>query len=75
MTNAPRPKLADVARVAGVSTGTASKALTGRGALRRDTRERVLAAAEKLGYEPNVAAAASTRSRVSRRRADRKSVV
>ncbi|MFI8593281.1 LacI family DNA-binding transcriptional regulator [Microbacterium sp. NPDC078428] len=56
MTNTPRPKLADVARVAGVSTGTASKALTGRGALRRDTRERVLAAAEKLGYEPNVAA-------------------
>jgi LacI family transcriptional regulator len=46
-------KLADVAALAGVSIGTASKALTGQGALRRETRQKVMAAAERLSYQPN----------------------
>ena len=36
--------------------GTVSKALNGRGQLREQTRERVRAAAEQLGFEPNTVA-------------------
>ena len=43
----------DVARAAGVSVGTASKALNAQGQLRSETRARVIAAAERLGYHPN----------------------
>src|SRR3954469_12705732 len=43
----------DVARLAGVSVGTASKALNGRGRLRVETRERVFHAAERLEFRPN----------------------
>ena len=46
----------DVAALAGVSVGTASKALNGRGKLRVETRERVVAAAEQLGFRPNTLA-------------------
>ena len=46
----------DVAALAGVSVGTASKALNGRGQLREETRERVRAAAEQLGFRPNTVA-------------------
>jgi LacI family transcriptional regulator len=45
-----------VAALAGVSTGTASKALNGRGALREETRERVRRAAQQLGFVANAAA-------------------
>jgi len=48
--------LAQVAALAGVAPGTASKALTGRGKLRPETRQRVRAAAEELGFQPNVLA-------------------
>lgn len=48
-------RLADVARAAGVSPGTASKALHGSGSLRPATRERVRAAAEVLGFVPGAA--------------------
>jgi LacI family transcriptional regulator len=47
------PTIHDVARVAGVSIGTASKALNGRGRLRAETRERVMLAAERLEFRPN----------------------
>ncbi len=50
--------ISDVARLAGVSAGTVSKALNGRGTLRTETRRRVLAAAEELGFQPNRAAVA-----------------
>lgn len=49
-------RLVDVADAAGVSIGTASKALNGNGTLRPETRQRVLAAAERLGFHPNALA-------------------
>lgn len=55
--------LADVARRAGVSPATASRALTSRGRASASTRDRVAAAARELGYVPNPAARAlATRS-------------
>jgi len=45
--------ISDVAHLAGVSAGTVSKALNGRGTLRAETRRRVVAAAEQLGFQPN----------------------
>jgi LacI family transcriptional regulator len=48
-----RATLADVAVRAGVSLGTASKALNGTGRMRPETRERVSAAAVALGFSPN----------------------
>ena len=49
----PTPTLAEVARLAKVSTGTASKALSGQGKLRAETRQRVREAAAALGFQPN----------------------
>ncbi|WP_406313384.1 LacI family transcriptional regulator [Streptosporangium sp. NBC_01639] len=46
----------DVAAAAGVSIGTASKALNGRGRMRDETRTRVTAAAELLDFRPNTLA-------------------
>ncbi|WIB59447.1 LacI family DNA-binding transcriptional regulator [Curtobacterium sp. MCLR17_007] len=43
-------RITDVAALAGVSIGTASKALNGTGQLRDETRARVRAAAAKLGF-------------------------
>jgi LacI family transcriptional regulator len=45
--------LTDVARVAGVSIATASKALNGRDQVRASTRQRVLDAAKTLAFTPN----------------------
>jgi LacI family transcriptional regulator len=45
--------VADVARHTGLTIGTVSKALNGRGNLRDETRERVRSAAAELGYQPN----------------------
>jgi len=44
-----RATIRDVAESAGVSVGTASKALNGQGKLRAETIERVMRAAERLG--------------------------
>jgi len=46
----------DVAQRAGVSPGTVSKALNGRGQLRPETRQRVVAAARELGFHVNMLA-------------------
>jgi LacI family transcriptional regulator len=48
--------ITDVARLAGVSPATASRALNGRGGTSEDTARRVRHAAEKLGYQPNALA-------------------
>ena len=48
--------ISDVARLAGVSPGTVSKALNGRGALSLGTIARIQQAAEQLGYQPNALA-------------------
>jgi len=48
-----RAGIADVAALAGVSVGTASKALNGRGSLREETRARVRAAAAELEFAPS----------------------
>jgi len=50
---AQRFTIADVARLAGVSKGTVSFALNGRGGVAAETRERILAAARELGWQPN----------------------
>jgi LacI family transcriptional regulator len=48
--------LHDVAREAGVSVSTVSRALNGQPFVRSEVRDRVLVASEALGYRPNVAA-------------------
>jgi LacI family transcriptional regulator len=53
-----RATIRDVAAAAGVSIGTASKALNGQGKLRPETRERVAEAAARLGFAPNTLAQA-----------------
>ncbi|MGQ9623143.1 MAG: LacI family DNA-binding transcriptional regulator [Candidatus Caldatribacteriaceae bacterium] len=46
----------DVARLAGVSPATVSLVLSNKGQVSEETRRRVLEAAQKLGYHPNVLA-------------------
>ena len=53
-----RVTIRDVAAEAGVSIGTASKALNGQGKLRAETRERVAEVAQRLGFAPNTLAQA-----------------
>ncbi|MFT4285045.1 MAG: LacI family DNA-binding transcriptional regulator [Protaetiibacter sp.] len=59
MTTSDRPRattLADIAREAGVSIATVSKALNGRTDVRAQTRERILQIARERGFTPNAAA-------------------
>jgi LacI family transcriptional regulator len=53
----------DVARMAGVSVGTVSKALNGYGQLREETRTKVRRIAERLGFRPNDLAQSLLRKR------------
>ena len=55
--------LRDVARLAGVSIGTASKALNANGRLKPETRAKVLQVAEALDYRPNNLAQSLHRAR------------
>ena len=48
--------ITDVARLAGVSPGTASKALNGKGGISPATAQLVRLAADRLGYQPNALA-------------------
>ncbi|MBA8823618.1 LacI family transcriptional regulator [Saccharopolyspora lacisalsi] len=57
-------RIHEVAVRAGVSVATASRALSGQRGVRAENRDRVLAAARELDYEPN-AVAAALRSRVT----------
>ena len=51
-----RPTIYDVARLAGVSTATVSRALNGTAQIAPETRETIEAAVERLGYRPNTIA-------------------
>lgn len=51
--SARRLTIRDVARMANVSVGTASKALNNSGTLRQETRDKVIAVAKKLNFRPN----------------------
>jgi DNA-binding LacI/PurR family transcriptional regulator len=57
-TNAARPSMADVARLAGVSSQTVSRVSNGRTNVDDRTRDRVIKAMQTLGYRPNGAARA-----------------
>ncbi len=52
----PRVTITEVARAAGVSVATASKALNHTGSISADTISRITQAADRLGYRPNRAA-------------------
>lgn len=54
--NRPTPVMADVARLAGVSTMTVSRVLSGYPGVREQTRQRVEEAVRSLGYRVHVAA-------------------
>lgn len=57
------PTIRDVARLAGVSIGTASKALNANGRLKQETRDKVRAVAREIGYRPNDMAQSLHRTR------------
>ena len=59
-----RPTLIDVARAAGVSRSTASRAINGQPSVAPDVRARVLQAVAALGYHPDSAARALASGRV-----------
>jgi DNA-binding LacI/PurR family transcriptional regulator len=62
-TSGRAPNIRDVAHQAGVSYQTVSRVLNDSAALRPETRARVLAAIEELGFRPNPAARALATSR------------
>lgn len=49
----PRPTITDVAQRAGVSTGAVSLAFNGRRGLSEQTRARIIAVADELGWQPS----------------------
>jgi DNA-binding LacI/PurR family transcriptional regulator len=61
-----RPGGTDVARLAGVSQKTVSRVFNNEPNVTEETRERVLAAAQRLGYRPNDAARALLTGRTNR---------
>jgi len=61
MTKPRRVSMADVARIAGVSSQTVSRVSNGHPGVVDSTREQVLAAMRELGYRPNSAARALKR--------------
>lgn len=56
-------KIADVAKLAGVSTATVSAVINGVDTVKPKTKRRVLAAVEKLNYQPNLYARSLARGR------------
>lgn len=68
MLESMRPRLADVARMAGVDVSTASRVLRGEESqrIRPETRERILESARSLDYSPNTLAQGLRTSRAGR---------
>lgn len=60
-----RPTIADIARRAGVSKGAVSYALNGQPGVSEETRRRIRAIAEEIGWRPNSAARALTGARAN----------
>jgi len=60
-----RPTITDVARLAGVSTGTVSHVLNGSREVGAERRERVMGAITTLGYVPNIMAQNLRRNRAT----------
>jgi LacI family transcriptional regulator len=60
----PKVRITDVAGRARVSPATVSRVLNGIDTVRPEARERVLAAAQELGYRPNMLARNLRRQRV-----------
>src|SRR3954463_2817144 len=58
-----RPTIADVARLAGVSSAAVSFAVNDRPGVSPETRERILEAARELGWRPSASARALTQAR------------
>lgn len=71
MDNQRRPTLADVARVAGVSRSTASRAINGAYGTSAEVRDRVREVAARLGFEPHAVARALAAGRASAGRRER----
>ena len=67
----PRPTLADVARAAGVSRATASRAINGMYGTSEAMRDHVRGVAVELGFEPNAVARALASGRTSASRRER----
>jgi LacI family transcriptional regulator, repressor for deo operon, udp, cdd, tsx, nupC, and nupG len=55
-------RIADVAKMANVSTATVSRVITNAGTVKRETADKVLAAIKKLNYQPNMLARQLRRS-------------
>jgi len=55
--------LDDVARHVGVTSATVSNVITGKGSVSENTRSRVFAAIEELGYQPNLVARSLARKK------------
>lgn len=63
--NGGRVTLAEVSRIAGVSSATASMALADNAVVAENTRQRIKAVARQLGYVPHAAAASLASSKTS----------
>jgi DNA-binding LacI/PurR family transcriptional regulator len=58
-----RATIEDVARLAGVSNGAVSLAVSGQAGVAESTRERIIAAADELGWRPSIGARAMRSSK------------
>src|SRR5436190_944985 len=60
-----RPTIAQLAKTAAVSVSTVDRVINGRNPVRRDTAERVLAAAEQIGFYAAVAVVAAQHPKIA----------